>query len=91
MRHEPTGLEASASAKSQHQNKRTARAILEARVAEHFETTRISGINADRAKQIGSGMRGDKVKTYRTKDDLVTNHLTGQKGRLSKVLRGELI
>jgi protein subunit release factor A len=31
-----------------------------------------------RRKQIGSGMRGDKRRTYRFQDDTVVDHVTGK-------------
>lgn len=31
-----------------------------------------------RRQQIGSGMRGDKRRTYRSQDDVVTDHVTGK-------------
>lgn len=35
-------------------------------------------------------MRGDKIRTYRERDDIATDHRTEQKVKLSFVLRGEL-
>ncbi len=44
-----------------------------------------------RREQIGSGSRHDaKIKTYREKDNVVANHLTGQKSRLTDVLKGKI-
>ncbi len=83
MRHRPSGIEAKAAGRSQHQNRRVARALLEARVtAEREEQKR------RRRELIGSGMRGDKIRTYRQKDDLVTDHRTGSKARLSQLVKG---
>lgn len=90
MRHRPTGIEAKAAAKSQYANRRAAREMLEARVAGHLRSVQSGERNAERAGQIGSGMRGDKVRTYRTRDDLVNCHRTGRKLRLSAVLRGDI-
>ena len=90
MRHRPTGIEAKAASKSQHANKRAARAELEARVAAHYRNGAEQQRNEDRAQQIGSGMRGDKVRTYRVRDDQVTDHRSGRKIRLRAVLSGEL-
>lgn len=44
--------------------------------------------DAVRTSQIGSGMRGDKRRTYRFQDDVVTDHVSGKRGRLSNVLKG---
>jgi peptide chain release factor 1 len=41
-----------------------------------------------RKTQMGSGQRGDKVRTYRFQDDVATNHVNGKKARVSKVMDG---
>jgi len=88
MRHKPTGIEAKASAKSQHQNRRTARAMLEARVRAVVDAKAASSQARNRKSQVGSGMRGDKIRTYREQDDQVTDHRSGRKARLSRVREG---
>ena len=90
MRHTPTGIEAKASTKSQHRNKVLAREVLEARVSALFETQEKSKIDNKRKLQVGSGMRGDKIRTYREKDNIVSDHKTGKKASLSSVLEGKL-
>lgn len=90
MRHKPTGIEAKAAAKSQHQNRRTARAMLEARVRAFVDTRAAAGLAQNRKLQVGSGMRGDKIRTYREQDDQVSDHRTGRKARLSRVREGKI-
>jgi protein subunit release factor A len=43
-----------------------------------------------RRQQIGSGMRGDKRRTYRFQDDIVVDHVTGKSKKASKAIRGML-
>lgn len=90
VRHIPSGLEARiCSERSQHQNMRIAREVLIARLSQMQDGVAASSLSAERAKA-GSGMRGDKIRTYRECDDLVTDHVTGQKFRLRDFMRGSI-
>jgi peptide chain release factor 1 len=90
MTHLPTGLQAKAANRCQHANRREAREVLEARVQAH----QASQAQADRAQtrkeQTGSGQRGDKVRTYRSQDDSVSDQRTSKRARLRDVLAGKL-
>lgn len=90
MTHIPTGFKAKAASRSQHENRRTARAVLESRVAEHYSKIKYGAISDLRNQQVGSGMRGDKIRTYRERDDIATDHRNEKKVKLSFILRGEL-
>lgn len=90
MTHIPTGIKAKAAAKSQHENRKTARAVLETRVESHFNQIKYQQLVKTRLEQVGSGMRGDKIRTYREKDNTVTDHRKEKKCRLSDVLKGNL-
>lgn len=90
MRHKPTGIEAKSATKSQHANRKMARQVLEARVSQHFRA-RAAQAEADQRKaMVGSGMRGDKVRTYREQDDQCTDHRSNRKVRLGDVRSGRL-
>jgi protein subunit release factor A len=43
-----------------------------------------------RRQQIGSGMRGDKRRTYRFQDDTVVDHVTRKSMQASKAMKGFL-
>jgi protein subunit release factor A len=43
-----------------------------------------------RRQQIGSGMRGDRRRTYRFQDDTVVDHITGKPMQVSKAIKGGL-
>jgi peptide chain release factor 1 len=45
-------------------------------------------ISSDRKHQVGSGMRGDKVRTIRFQDDTMTDHITGKKTTATKFMKG---
>lgn len=88
--HKPSGLQVRIdNERSQHQNKAMAYKILAARLYD-AERDRLTSLRADdRKQQVGTGQRGDKVRTYRVQDDQVTDHRTGVKGRLTKWYNGE--
>ncbi len=49
-----------------------------------------NNIANNRKEQVGSGMRGDKIRTYRFQDDIVQDHLTGKRASCSQVLKGNI-
>jgi len=51
--------------------------------AEHKAT-----VDFDRKLQVGSGMRGDKIRTYRFQDDVVKDHNTGKTNSVKKIMKG---
>ena len=88
--HIPSGLQVRCeSERSQRQNRATALSLLRARLLERQRTAVTIGRNNDRRQQIGSGERGDKIRTVRYQDCVVTDHTTGDKLTLTQYLRGE--
>lgn len=90
LTHRPTGLQAKAAARCQHANRREARAVLEERVRQHLASADHAARTLDRKDQVGSGQRGDKVRTYSVQHGVVTDHRSGAKAPLAKVLKGQL-
>jgi len=89
--HEPTGVSAECQdERSQHRNRKRALEILTARLAARREEEMQASENQQRKKQVGTGMRGDKIRTYRFQDGRAVDHRTGKKVRLSDVLSGDL-
>ena len=87
--HKETGLKVRIDHRSQKESKALALRILAERVLEDKRSRQRSSRAAQRKEQVGSGMRSDKVRTYRTKDDRVVDHATGQRWKLTKWLRGD--
>lgn len=91
LTHRPTGIQVRIeNERSQPQNRAAAWTELERRLREMHDRGMLSEESSTRQRQAGSGMRGDKRRTYRTQDDTVTDHITGKKSSLMRVAKGEL-
>ena len=91
MRHVPTGIEVRMQdTKSQHQNREKAWRLLRARVYEHFQQEADAERAASRSKMIGRAQRGERIRTYRYKDNLVVDHRLAGNYNLQSILAGEL-
>ena len=89
VRHKPTGLAVRCeSERSQKRNRDTALATLTARLYAMDMEKKSSAEATDRRAQIGSGQRGDKRRTIREKDGVVTDHVLGKKWRYSDYVKG---
>jgi peptide chain release factor 1 len=90
VKHEPSGiLVRCESERSQHQNKATALAILRARLLAAQESASTDAENQARRSMVGSGMRGDKRRTIRYQDGVVTDHVLDVRVQLKDYLRGD--
>lgn len=77
--HTPTGTQVRCGTeRSQHRNKQLALALLAAKLAEIQRHQFEHRDNSLRRQQIGSGQRGDKIRTIRTQDNLVKCERTGK-------------
>ena len=89
--HLPTGLIVTSSEKSQHRNREIAMQVLKTRLYD-LERQRIdSERSADRASQVGSGDRSERIRTYNFPQGRMTDHrinLTLYK--LDQVMGGDL-
>jgi len=90
--HLSTGLVVSCQdERSQHKNKTKAMKVLRARILEKRESDRAKKISADRKKQVGSGDRSEKIRTYNFPENRVTDHRIGLVlYKLEAVLEGGL-
>jgi peptide chain release factor 1 len=90
LTHRPTGVQVRCeTSRSQQHNRAMALVLLRARLWA-AERERLHGARAsERRAQVGSGMRGDKRRTIRCQDGVVTDHLLGRRWPLRAYLRGE--
>lgn len=90
LHHKPTGIKIrSESEKSQTQNKEIALAILRAKLYSEQVNSQAEKRSNIRKSQVGTGMRGDKIRTIRLQDGIVTNHKLEKKISAKKYLRGD--
>jgi peptide chain release factor 1 len=86
--HLPTGLMRKAETRKRESSQREAvEALREALAAKHCGAA-LSEQNGLRKRQVGSGMRGDKRRTYRFQENSVTDHVTGKSARCADVMAG---
>ena len=78
------------SERSQHQNKEIAMDILRAKLQNIATESATVAYNSERKTQVGSGQRGDKVRTIRLQDDVVVDHQTDKKMSAKLYLKGHI-
>jgi peptide chain release factor 1 len=90
--HKPTGVVVSMQdEKSQLQNRDKAMRVLRARLYEMQLAAQQAELSAERAAQVGTGARAEKVRTYNFPQDRVTDHRVKlTRGNIPGVLAGEL-
>jgi peptide chain release factor 1 len=88
MTHIPTGLTESSQTRSREGSYRTALENLKKRLSMESELKANNEISSIRKNQVGSGMRGDKIRTYRFKDNIVKDHLSNKSISCEKIMNG---
>ncbi len=88
LKHKPTGIICSSQCRSRENSLQQAKIDLEKKVKEFYKTTYDTKVSTGRKDQVGSGMRGDKIRTYRFQDDQVHDHLSDKKASVSQVMKG---
>jgi peptide chain release factor 1 len=88
LTHLPTGIVATAQTRSRENSFKLAQADILEKVANYYGSLQKQVQSADKKQQVGSGMRGDKRRTYRYQDDVVKDHITGKVASVNKVLAG---
>ena len=89
--HLPTGVVVTSSEKSQHRNRDKAMQVLKARLYDRERQRVDSERSADRAAQVGSGDRSERIRTYNFPQGRMTDHrINLTLYRLDAVMQGDL-
>ena len=90
--HIPTGMVVTCQdEKSQHKNKAKAMRVLRARLKEKLEGEKEQEISDERRKQVGTGERSERIRTYNFPQGRVTDHRIGLTlYKLQDVLNGNI-
>lgn len=91
LTHKPTGIQIrSEEERSQGQNKEKAYEKLNKELQNRSYSSSQNQINEARKEQVRYGERGDKIRTIRVRDNVVTNHLNGKKMSYKDYCKGML-
>jgi len=89
--HKPTSIQVRVDGgRSQWANRQSAMALLRARLQASMTADKTKNRNKKRKNQVGSGMRGDKIRTISYQRDSVTDHRNGKTIKLRAYLKGDL-
>ena len=90
MIHIPTGLMEARQGRKREANLKDAKQALLKTLSSHKQQQCAGEISTIRKQQVGSGMRGDKIRTYRFQEDRVTDHNTNKALQIKQVMRGNM-
>jgi peptide chain release factor 1 len=77
--------------RSQHKNRSRAMSLLKARLLDEAQSKQTAEQAQTRRLQVGTGDRSQRIRTYRYKDSLVTDHRVGlDLYRLPEIMQGDL-
>lgn len=90
--HKPSGIVVSCQdEKSQHRNKEKALKIIRTRLLDIARQEQLSRISRDRKKQVGTGERSEKIRTYNFPQSRITDHRLNENFyNVESIMNGEL-
>jgi peptide chain release factor 1 len=90
LRHIPSGVVTTAQTRSRENSYRLALEEMARRVSERVSAEQHSDLAAIKRQQIGSGQRGDKIRTLQFQNDRATDHRTDRKMRATDYMEGKM-
>ena len=91
LTHRPTGISVKAAERCQHANRRNAWITLRERVSEHYGNVDNQAVSKERRAKAGSGMRGDKIRTYAVHHHVANDHRSNIKVQWRSIENGDLL
>jgi len=88
LTHIPTGITQTSQTRSRENSYRLAMDHMVIILNEHYAKKVHDVQSVARKSQVGSGMRGDKIRTYYVQRDLVSDHRTGKNMQFSRFMKG---
>lgn len=86
--HIPTGIMEKRETRSRENSQKSAMEAIIIRLDQEIDRIKYGIIATERKEQVGSGMRGDKIRTIRFQDDNITDHNTGKQITAKKFMKG---
>lgn len=88
LTHIASGVVVTAQCRSRENSLNEAKDAILARLNGNQASAALSEIASERKFQVGSGERGDKMRTYRFQDNSVKDHRTGKQAPVDRVMAG---
>lgn len=90
IKHIPTGITVRVeNGRNQHINRENALLALSTKLEEIKKEEQYNRRREERKEQVGTGMRGDKVRTIQVKNNIVVDHRTGKRTTWKKYSKGD--
>lgn len=90
LKHIPSGLVTTSQTRSRTNSYNNALESLILLLQEKTNTTQHTSVNQTRKTQIGSGERGDKIRTIRFQDDIIVDHRSGKTMSATQFMQGNM-
>lgn len=86
--HVPSGIISTAQCRSRENSLDEAKTSILQKLNGHQSEVAHKNLSTERKHQVGSGERGDKIRTYRFQDNVVKDHRTMKTAQTDKVMQG---
>ena len=90
LRHKETGIIESAQCRTRPQSQEQALEALRKRIESISKSAIYAEIAKDRKEQVGSGQRGDKIRTIQFQNDCAVDHRTGKRTTADQYMKGKM-